>query len=158
MNYGPKVPLHLQNTELAKALSSQTNPSWESFRPHRIHDVQYKDLEERAGSHHMALMRRYPNGELDYIWAKDKVVDAIHKLQTGVGLTPMEMALLTVVLPVHFRMVEPQQAQIMTQLAEGEKSKIAMLVDAHMKAEENWNAGRGGGSVEGRAVDHNGTP
>ena len=158
-NYGPRMPLFVQNPELAKALRNQVNPSYESFKPHQDHKVQYRDMEDRPGTHHMSVIRRNPDGTLDFKWAKNMVIDAIHKAQMGtVSLTPFESALLTILMPDVFRLVEPKMAEIMTQLSKTEKTIIQAMVLSHLKEEENWNAGQGGGSVESRHQTRDGIP
>ena len=143
-----KKPLHMQNTDLAK--SSMANPSYESFRPNVIHEPQYVEMDDRSSTHAMSMMRRYPNGELDYQWAVGVIMDAIHKAERNMYLTPVEEALLTVVFPLKFKITEPQQAEIRTKLSSTEKSDLKEIVEAQIKEELNYNAGRGGGSVPGR--------
>ena len=147
---GGRVPIHLQNNDLSKAVAKK-NPSYESFRENVIHKPQYSDMgSDRPSTHGMSRIRRYVNGELDYNWAMLLVVDAIHKAENGMYLTPLEESMLTVIFPVRFNKIEPAQAEINTQLSRTEKNYLKDLVTAHLKEELNWNAGRGGGSVDGR--------
>lgn len=143
-----KKPLHFQNPDLRKG--NAANPSFESFRPNVIHEVQYSEMDDRASTHAMASMRRYPNGELDYQWAVSVIMDAIHKAERGMYLTPVEEAMITVVFPLKYRATEPMQAEIRTKLSSTEKSDLKELVEAQIKEELNYNAGNGGGSVPGR--------
>ena len=155
MSNSPRIPLHMQNTEIAKA-AKQSNPSYESFRPNEIHESKYQDMGDRPSTHAMARMRRGPDGVLDLQWATNVILDAIHKAEYNGYLTPLEESLLTVVFPVKFRMTEPQMAEIRTQLSRTEKAKLKQLVSAHISEEANYNAGRGGGSTPGRTRTLNG--
>jgi hypothetical protein len=150
MNYGPRIPLHMQDPEgFAKA--QKNNPSYESFRPHVTHQVKYRQMgEDRPSTHAMAVMRRHPDGTLDHEWAKNAIIDAIHNAAVPHGVRPVHLALLQVVFPGKYRNMEPQQAEIFTQLSDSEKSRLKAMVEAHLKEEENWNTGQGGGSVDGR--------
>jgi hypothetical protein len=144
-----RVPLHMQFPEMAKA--AKANPSYESFRPNRIHEVQYREMEDRRGMAENRI-RRYPNGQLDARYVVDQVIDAMRKLRYNPDdLLPVEAALLTVVLPTKIRRMEPQQAEILTQLSASEKSMIRAAISAHEAELDNWNAGQGGGSTSGRS-------
>lgn len=158
-NYGPRMPLHMQNTEIAKAAE---NKSYESFRPNVVHEPRYanKDMQEqRATVAPEFRMRRYPNGQLDVMWAANQIIDAIHAVEfngtTGdpnygsASLIPLQAALLTVVFPAKYRKMEPMQAEILTQLSDTEKDMLSAIVDKQLADEQAWNAGQGGGSVPG---------
>jgi len=150
------IPLHLQ-FDLRKAI--QKNPSYESFAPHRSHNVEYKyQGQDRPNTHMMSIIRRNPDGTLDYEWAKNMVIDAVHNAAHEAGNRPIHMALLTIIFPEKYRKMEPMQADLMTQFGPSEKSKVRQLVEAQLKEEENYNAGRGGGSVEGRSKTTDGVP
>jgi len=151
----PRIPLHIQDPRLVKATGQQVNPSYESFAPHQRFGAQYKEMENRPSTHAMSVIRRNPDGTLDYEWAKNMVIDAVHRSASPVGMLPTQLALLTVIFPQRFRTMEPQQAEILTQFSDSEKSKVRELVSAQLKEEENYNAGRGGGSVDGRHVTRN---
>lgn len=153
----PRIPLHIQNPALAKAQGAQNNPSFESFRNHVVHQPKYKQMgEDRPSTHAMAVMRRHPDGTLDFEWAKNVIIDAIHDAAMPHGVRPVHLALVQVVFPAKFRNMEPQQAEILTQLSGSEKDKLKAMVEAHLKEEENWNSGQGGGSVAGRHVTREG--
>jgi hypothetical protein len=126
------------------------NPSFESFRDNEIHEPQYSAMDDRSSVHDRSRIRRSPNGELDYKWVMNTIVEAIHKAETGMFLTPIEESLLTVFFPLKFPKVEAAQAEIRTQLSRSEKAYLKDMIDAHLKEELNYNAGRGGGSVPGR--------
>lgn len=148
MNYGPRIPLSVQNPDMAK--SQHENASFESFRPNIIHPVQYKEMEDRATVSPEYRVRRYPNAQLDVKWTANQIIDAMHNVQYNNLILPIQAALLTVVFPGEYREMEPQQAEILTQLSPSEKAEVKRFVESQFKEEENWNAGRGGGSVEGR--------
>jgi hypothetical protein len=145
---GPRVPLNMQKGGMEKAVKK--NPSYESARANQIHEPQYEKMTDRAGVADQTRIRRYPNGELDYRWVMLTIVDAIHKAESGMYLTPVEESLLTVFFPLKFQKVESAQAEIRTQLSSTEKAYLEEMVERHIKEEMNYNAGRGGGSVEGR--------
>jgi hypothetical protein len=160
-NFGSRMPLHMQNPDIAKA-AVQENSSYESFRPNVVHPSgAYRDMEpgDRANIPEQYRIRRYPSGQLDAMWVANQVIDAIHKVEfngtTGdpnlgsASLLPIECALLTVVFPAKYRKMEPQQAEIMTQLSATEKELVSAIVGKQMADEAGWNAGQGGGSVPG---------
>jgi hypothetical protein len=153
----PRIPLHVQNPDLVKATGQQVNPSYEAFAPHQRFKPAYKELgPDRPSTHAMSMIRRNPDGTLDYEWAKNVVIDAVHNAATPHSILPVHLALLQVVLPDKFRNMEPQQATILTQLSDSEKSKVREMVEAQLREEENWNAGQGGGSVPGRHITRGG--
>jgi len=142
----------MQNTEVAKAAKAG-NPSYESFRPNQIHGVQYREMEDRPGLGQAQRIRRYPNGQLDFMHVADQVLDVIKKMNYNPDdLTPIEAALVTVVLPLKFRKMEPQQAELLTQMSTSEKEAVAALVEGKLAEILNWSAGNGGGSVPGRTL------
>lgn len=156
MSNNVRVPINWQNVEFAKSMA-QKSPSWESFRSHQIHEPKHRNLgDDGPSTHAMSVMRRNPDGTLDFEWAKNMVLDAVHNLNYPFALTPVHYALLTVVMPSKYRNMIPQQAEIMTQLSGSEKYKVLALVEAQLKEEENYSAGRGGGSVEGRSQTRSG--
>lgn len=156
-NYtGPRIPLHMQNPGIAKAKPSQKNPSYESFRPNEIHPQTYEQMEDRPSTHSMAWMRRYPNGQLDLQWALNTLLDAIKKAEYNDFLTPLEEALLNVIFPATYPMSPEGIADVRTQLSRSEKTTLRDMAEAQFKEELNYNAGRGGGSVEGRSRTLNG--
>ncbi len=140
-----RVPLNFQNPAIAKA--DKVNPS---YKVTQNHPVNYKDMDDRPSIHAMSRMRRYPDGKLDYNWAAQIIIDAIHKAEYNGYLTPLEESMITVVFPIKFRKTEPAQAEVRTQLSRSEKEWLREYVEAQLKEELNYNAGRGGGSVPGR--------
>lgn len=141
MNYGPKVPIFIQNPKIVKSFKSP------SYRISRVHHLQYRDMEDRPGISKDSIMRRYPDGRLDYQWAKNMVVDALHNLSTSHALQPLQRAVLKMVLPEIKIDILPSQANLMTKLSQSELDNLRKLVRQHMEEEENWNAGRGGSNV-----------
>lgn len=152
MSYnGPRVPLHWQKGGMEKAIKK--NPSYESARDNQIHDSQYGEMVGTSSIHDQSRIRRYPNGELDYQWAMNTILDAIKLAEdtaTAATMTPMEESLLTVMYPNRFQKVEQGQAEIRTQLSRSEKAYLKEMLDAQLKEELNWNSGFGGGNTEGR--------
>jgi len=156
-DFGSRIPLHIQNPALAKAQGAQRSASYESFRDNIIHKPKIRTMgEDRPSTHAMADMRRNPDGTLDYEWAKNVIIDAIHNAATPHAIRPVHLALLQVVFPGKVRRMEPQQAAILTQISDTEKARLKDLVEAHLKEEENWNVGQGGGSVAGRHITREG--
>ena len=148
-NYGSRKPLNMQPEFMAKA--RKTNPSYESFRPNEIHQSEYKAMDDRPTTSDVSRLRRYPDGKLDFENTVAKIMGALSKAEAEGYLTPLEESLLTVVFPLRFRKTEPQQAEIRTQLSRSEKDFLKEMVEARIKEQNNWSAGRGGGSVEGRS-------
>lgn len=147
-NYGPRKPIHMQDSELSKAYK---NPSFESFRDNEIHESGYKEMENRPSTHAMASMRRYPNGELEYQWAVAVIMDAVHKAERGMYLTPLEESMISIVFPEYkVDAAEAAIAEVRTKLSDTEKDNLRMMVEAQLKEEFNYNAGLGGSSVTGR--------
>ena len=147
-NYFPKIPLTVQNPDIVKARGE--NPSYQSFRANETHPCNYSKMEDRPSTHGMSRMRRYPNGQLDFIWAANVVIDALKKAEKNEPMTDLEESFLTVLLPIKFTRKEPNQAEVNTQLSASEKEFLREYINAHFAEEQNWNAGEGGGSVEGR--------
>ncbi len=157
MSYnGSRIPLHMQSPEIAKAARAQPNPS---YRTNIQHQPQYKTQgNDRPNTHMMSIIRRNPDGTLDWEWAKNMVLDAIKKMPYPNAMLPIDQALVTVVFPERFRAMEPMQADIMTQFSASEKARIKSMVESQLLEEENWNAGQGGGSVDGRSKYRDGVP
>lgn len=155
-NYGPRKPLNWQEGGLEKAVPK--NESYESFRQNEIHPVNYKDMDGSANEDMSAAyrVRRYPNGDLDMMWMANQIIDAMHRAESHGVLTPIEMCLLTVIFPMKYRLTEPQQAEIRTQLSKTEKDMLRALIEKQLNDEAGWNAGFGGGGTY--RPPHKGTP
>jgi hypothetical protein len=100
------------------------------------------------------LFRRNPDGSLDMDAAKHVVIDIIHRVKDQGPLTELDKVTLGVMFPTLFAFVDPRLATslmaVHLRLSEWEVQSIVELVAAHFKAELNYNAGLGGGSVPGR--------
>lgn len=154
----PRVPLNFQNPGLNKS-GPQENPSWESARRHQIHNPESRyQGQDRPNTHMMSVIRRNPDGTLDYQWAKNMILDAVHNMAYPHALRDVQRALLTVIFPDKYQGMMPQEADLKTQLSASEKSRVRQIVEAQLLEEENWNAGQGGGSVDGRAKYRDGVP
>ncbi len=118
---------------------------------------QYRTPPDRAISN--MLFRRYPNGALDIMYAKNLVVDALHRVKESGGhdqLNSLEKVALSVLFPMSFDYVAPGMApavaSVQLRLGPAELLLIREAVARHLAEEVNWNAGKGGGSVPGRHV------
>lgn len=146
------MPLNFQDHFIEKAVD-KTSPS---YRETIHHPVNYKEMEGRPTTHAMSRIRRFTDGKLDFNWAAQTIIDAIHKAEYNGYLTPLEESLIAAVFPLKFKKTEVAQGEIRTQLSRSEKEYLKEYVNSHLKEELNWNAGRGGGSVEGRKRTING--
>lgn len=145
--YAGKVPLHLRANEDKLAKST-------SYRPGITHKVpgsrnQHDALGRNAG---ITYARRYPNGKLCVEFVAQQVVDAVHKAKDSGMLTGDEKALLSLILPGFFPLMDAKIAGTMFRMTDEERLLVALKVKQHMAEELNWNAGRGGGSVPGRST------
>jgi hypothetical protein len=151
MDYGSKKPLHFQNRAFAKAMQDK-NPSYESFRANIVHKPQYTEgMDSRATVSDQSRMRRGPDGKLSIQWAGEQILLAIKRKEYGEPMTPLENSLLTIIFPKMYRILEPAQAEINTQLSDSEKEALKEYVVAKMRELDNWNSGFGGSSVPGRS-------
>lgn len=97
------------------------------------------------------MLRRYPNGLLDFDYVKHQIVDVLHKLQDGGFVTEMEKAVLALVLPNEFgTLIDKKIAATMARVSTQEKEMLKTLVMQHLQVAANYNTGRGGGFVDGR--------
>lgn len=149
--YSGGVPLnHQQDLKKAKEATS--------YRPGISHTPpvrdQYTDPKLAPRNVGCTPLRRYPNGKLDVKYVAGQIIDLIHKVQNAGKLTEFEKALLTSILPATFQFhgMDTRLAGTHARMSDEEKILVAMIVNAHLKEEENWNAGLGGGSVPGRHV------
>ena len=144
--YAGRVPLNLRvnNEKLAKSTS---------YRPGSTHNLpvrnQHDDLGRNTG---ITYARRYPNGKLDIKYVAGKIINIIHKARDGGKLLDDEKALLTVVLPGIYPLMDAKIAGTMFRMSDEEKLLLALYLKQHLAEELNYNAGRGGGSVPGRHV------
>jgi len=149
--FSGRVPLNLRKSGAEEVIKSAT-----SYRPGETHNPrvrdQYTDPHLAPRNVGCTPLRRYPNGKLDVKYVASAIIDLIHKAQDIGKLTEFEKALLTVILPKQFQFhgMDARLAGTHAHLSDEEKILVAMVVSGHLKEEENWNAGAGGGSVPGR--------
>lgn len=148
--YAGQVPLNMRKKGEEETLAKST-----SYRPGVQHRCEYRapqqdpNLNRNAGC---TPLRRYPDGRLDIEYVAQQVVDFIHKAQNGGNLTAFEKAILSLILPGHFQLVDHKIASTMARITDEEKMLVSMRVMKHVHEELNYNAGRGGGSVPFRHV------
>lgn len=142
-----RIPLYYQFPDVVKAAKSHKRDSYETFRDNEIQPTQYREMENRPGLGQETRIRRYPNGDLDYRYVLDQIIDAVRSASYNKILLPIEAALITVVLPLKYRKMEPQQAELLTQLSATEKEKLKLMFMKHEMEVANWAAGYGGGHM-----------
>lgn len=147
--FSGRVPLN-RVSDLSKATDST------SYRPGVIHkpeyNCQFRDNETLKRNLGSESLRRYPNGTLDFNYAKDKIIDLIHMVRDGGNLTPYEKSILVMISPIQFGdMMDKKIAHTMTKLSIDERLVLSTLVSQHLNEELNYNAGRGG-SIPNRHV------
>jgi len=148
--YAGRVPLHLRKVDEQDRLEKST-----SYRSEHSHGLMYRSPDQEPKlkrENGCTPLRRYPNGQLDHEYVAHKVIDVVHKLQNAGYVTEFEKALLSIILPGQFQLVDPQIAKTMARLSDNEKLLVATFVMRHFGAEQNWNSGLGGGSVPFRKV------
>ncbi len=139
----------MQNQDIAKGADKNQNPSFESFRENEVFKPIYEEMKDRATTADKSVLRRYPDGRLDFEGLTSQIISIIVDLDYNKPITPFEAALVTTVLPGKFRLIEPKQAEIYTKLSPSEKAKLASMVEAGLKEVLNWNAGSGGSAIPG---------
>ena len=144
--YAGKVPLNIRKDESQLAKSTSYRPGIQHRLPVRN---QHDDLGRNAG---ITYARRYPNGRLDVPYVAHKVITIAHKAKDSGKLNGDEKALLSLVLPGIFPLMDAKIAGTMFRMTDEERLMVAMAVRQHMAEEVNWNAGHGGGSVPGRST------
>ena len=149
--YSGAVPLNLRQRGQEETIAKST-----SWRPGVTHKIpvrnQHDDMTIVPRNTGCTHARRYPNGNLDVKYVAQKVIDVIHKAQMGGFLTNDEKALLTVILPGNFMLMDMKIAGTMFRMTDTERLLVAIMVQRHLNEELNWNSGRGGGSVPNRSV------
>lgn len=143
--YAGQVPLNLRKGGNTETVAKST--SYRDGVTHKTEVRMPKDREEGC-----TPLRRYPNGQLDVKYVAQIVVDMIHKVMDGGNLTDFEKAILTLILPAKFNLMDKRLADTMTKMSDEERALVAIVVHGHLGEEINWNSGRGGGSVPGRHV------
>jgi len=150
--YAGRVPLNLRRDPDTVAKSTSTETSFRDGVTHKteVRSPQIDGVDRNEGC---TPLRRYPNGKLDFKYVANQIIDTLHKLQDGGNLTSFEKAMLVSILPGKFEgLMDKRLAGVHARMTDEEKIAVALLVNAHLQEEVNWNAGRGGGSVPGRSV------
>jgi hypothetical protein len=167
MNYnGPRIPVHLNpnNRELlSKSLYGEDVKDVTDINSFTVKEIvptgsMYTSAPAFPADRENGnvFFRRYPNGSLDYDYARDKVVDMVHKFKVGsVPLGHEEMLCMQVLFPHSFgdaggMGMAASIAVVSLRVSEAEQEIVRRMVAGHLLEEENWNAGNGGGSVPGR--------
>lgn len=169
MNNLPRYPVHAVpgNQHLIKADAGQTKVATDYHQDGTLDNGSVSGPTAPRIPYRRSLgnvlFRRYTNGVLDLEEAAQKVVSAIHILkQDSVPLLPQDALALVAVFPnvpaiyacaVGMGII-PEQAMMLARLAPFEVNAIQNRVAAHLKEEENWNAGQGGGSIPGRSTTY----
>lgn len=175
MSNNPRMPVRFikGNQELLKSQvgTASSGPGWAGqregtdWRPGEESAYQvppgvqpaYRTPPDRVSGNQ--LFRRYPNGALDVEYAKHCVVDALHRVKESGGhdqLNSLEKVALSVLFPASFDYIPqgmaPAVASVQLRLGPAELLLVREAVARHLLEEENWNAGRGGGSIPGRHI------
>lgn len=142
-----RVPLNFPNREaIGKALSGAFNESTPAvgvtFDPKTFY---------RERSEPNPIVRRYVDGTIDWDSLVARVVEGLFERHRGVILDAHSQALVSLVASDAVEKPDPMTAT-KVRLTAAEKTELRRRVDARLKEMENWNAGTGGGSVEGRHV------
>ena len=164
MNSGnlPRVPVRFlpQNEELLKkaegAREGTTDYKLTEFAEVHLPNVpvqRYRTPHDRVSGN--LVFRRYPDGSLDFDYAKHSVVDAARKAKEGLPLTPQEETVLSVLFPQQFDFLDggmlSHVRRTVLKITEEETAIVAKMVRAHFAEVLNYNAGFGGNSVPGRS-------
>jgi len=81
------------------------------------------------------LFRRYPNGDLDFEWAKSVVDEAIRKSKIGLPLQEFDALSLSAVFPeITFKGLPAQIVDIKARLSKAEKEKLRQTLHENAKA------------------------
>jgi hypothetical protein len=101
------------------------------------------------------MFRRMPDGNLDYEYAKHKIVDALHVAKDSGPLNSLQKTALTVLFPALFFYIDTSMVasvrEVNLKISAIEAMRLRNMVAAFVKEELNWNAGFGGGSTRGRS-------
>lgn len=150
MNLNPqpvRVPINFfsRNEDISKATSGQ-NPSSTDYSqtedvpeaPRTYFNASIPDREEG-----WVVFRRNPDGQLDYNYARDKVVDVIHIAKLNVvPLTPTQQTILGCCFPTVFNYVDMGMIgptlRTSLKISILEAQEIAMRVADHLCKEEEY--------------------
>lgn len=153
--YRGRVPLHLRKDpeKVAKAVPIDETSYIEPLQHDVMYRNQYTDDTITARNTGCTVLRRYANGVLCFNYVAGEIISILNKVRDAGYITEYEKAILALVLPKPFgKLINAKIAQTMTKLTNDERMVLAHMVQAHLKEEQNWNAGRGGGSIPGRSV------
>ena len=145
------IPLHLQKG-FDKDKHDKGSASFQSFRDNKQHKANdgTKEMKGHVGNVDLNRVPRYPNGQIDTVNIVHQLLEATKKMESTGIVQPYEAALLTVLFPEKFRIVDPALAKLRTQLSDSEQQQIKGLYAAKLAEIENWNAGYGGSSTPGK--------
>lgn len=145
-----RVPLNLRGGQTNEEVAKST-----SYRPGIVHKPEYRNPNQEPSllrNEGCTPLRRYPDGRLDIPFVAHQVIGLVDKVQDGGTLTNFEKAMLSLILPGHFQLIDPQIAATMAKITDEERMAVALTVMRHFNERQNWNAGRGGGSVPFRST------
>lgn len=92
----------------------------------------------------ISMLKRFPNGELDYGCASRAVVAALKSAAAGTPMGALEQALLSVLWPDAPSPSDPAAMEMLKTMTEEERAAVAAIAEAKVKEMAAWNAGRGG--------------
>ena len=159
----PRLPLNLQKA-LSGGTAEEELTNYQPSAPEIVPVVpvgvvsSYRAPSDRVNGN--VVFRRYPDGSLDIPAAANCVIDMVHRVQESDNssgfLTNQEELILSVCFPRVFQFVDSglldRMREVNLRITADEAVLVAMKVSAHLKEELNYNAGNGGGSVEGRTT------
>lgn len=148
MDFGQTIPLNRRN-QIAKAgiedFKRMTQDSGASG------PAAWEPLEGHASLGAKMLARRFLTGKLDAQDLAHRAVDAIGTLLHGGELDEAGKVILTALAPEKWEFMPRRMAEVQLGISDSEKEEVRSIVAAKLAEIENWNAGAGGGSVEGRS-------
>lgn len=167
-NHLPRMPVRFveENKELLKSLPAgdgqtdyQFSTAPEFITAQGSMPSQYRMPLDRFNGNE--VFRRYMSGMLDFGYARDLCVDALHQLKSGIACSSIDFIVLSSLFPnvpeiayaCNQQGVFQSAALLAARIDPREAETVRQMVAAHIKAEINWNGGLGGGSVPGREVE-----
>jgi len=153
--YAGRIPINLRSD--SSKLEKSTPIDETSYVPNRQHPTEYRnqymDSSIAPRNTGCTILRRYPDGKLCFDYVVQEIYSLINKVRDRGKLTEYEKAVLALTLPKPFgKLIDSKIAQTMTKLSMDERMVLSHMLAAKLREEENWNAGRGGGSVPGRST------
>lgn len=142
-----RIPLNLfsDRRQVAKALGGILD---ESSKPAGM-DVDIQQIRAREREPANLIVRRYLTGEIDWESLTKRTVDALLLARAGGPLGMNERALVSLVSPEAVEKPDPMSLALVRMTA-AERAELKRRVEAYVKEMLNYNAGAGGGSVDGR--------